>query len=175
MVAVMNVDSVRTIDISMLTDKQQDALNLLIQHKTSKEISRILGVSPHTVDQRIDSARRKLGVASRGELAQTYRQLLMVCERLTYEETHIAEQRDFDETSIPDITDTSAALLDPNWSKQEMQKDKAGSYQVIPELFSGPKGTAWRLVAILVIAVMLVVTVLGGIAIFVQLTEILTA
>ncbi|MDE2442643.1 MAG: LuxR family transcriptional regulator, partial [Betaproteobacteria bacterium] len=39
-----NVDTYK-----LLTDKQLDALNLLVKHKTSKEISRELGISPHTV------------------------------------------------------------------------------------------------------------------------------
>lgn len=40
-----------------LTAKQREVLDLLIQHMTSKEISRQLGISPHTVDQRIMLAR----------------------------------------------------------------------------------------------------------------------
>jgi len=59
-----------------LTDKQRAVLDLLIEHKTSKEISRELGISPHTVDQRIMLARAKLGVVTRIEVAQAYRRLL---------------------------------------------------------------------------------------------------
>ena len=33
-----------------LTAKQREVLDLLIEHKTSKEIARELGISPHTVD-----------------------------------------------------------------------------------------------------------------------------
>lgn len=56
-----------------LTAKQHEAVNLLIQHMTSKEISRILGISPHTVDQRIEAAKKKFGAETRGQLAQAYR------------------------------------------------------------------------------------------------------
>ncbi len=59
-----------------LTDKQRQVLDLLIQHKTSKEISRALGISPHTVDQRIMLSRAKLGVSTRSEVAQAYRRLI---------------------------------------------------------------------------------------------------
>ena len=59
-----------------LTTKQCQVLDLLIQHKTSKEISRMLGISPHTVDQRILLARAKLQVGTRSETAQAYRRLL---------------------------------------------------------------------------------------------------
>ena len=41
-----------------LTAKQREVLDLLIEHKTSMEIARRLGISPHTVDQRIQFAKR---------------------------------------------------------------------------------------------------------------------
>lgn len=53
-----------------LTAKQCEVLDLLIEHQTSKEISRKLGISPHTVDQRIMLARAKLNVGTRSEVAQ---------------------------------------------------------------------------------------------------------
>src|SRR6185503_13939202 len=73
-----------------LTAKQREVLDLLIEHKTSKEIARLLGISPHTVDQRIFFAREKLGVTSRGEVAVAYRRLVGVSGRTTYQETRIA-------------------------------------------------------------------------------------
>jgi DNA-binding CsgD family transcriptional regulator len=76
-----------------LSRKHRDVLDLLIEHKTSKEISRILQISPHTVDQRLDSARSRLGLGSRSELAAAYRRYLEhsgeIYERLTYENFHI--------------------------------------------------------------------------------------
>lgn len=41
-----------------LTDKQKEVLDLLVLRKTSRQIARELGNSPHTVDQRITAARR---------------------------------------------------------------------------------------------------------------------
>lgn len=61
--------------IKSLTDKQREVLELLIEHKTSKEISRELGISPHTVDQRLDTVRARLGAKNRSEIAQIYRRL----------------------------------------------------------------------------------------------------
>lgn len=76
-----------------LSSKHRDVLDLLIEHKTSKEISRILEISPHTVDQRLDSARSRLGLANRSELAAAYRRYLEqsgeIYERLTYQNFHI--------------------------------------------------------------------------------------
>ena len=37
-----------------LTDGQKACLRLVVDYHTSKEISRILGISPFTVDQRLD-------------------------------------------------------------------------------------------------------------------------
>ena len=76
--------------LSGLTDKQREVLDLLIEHKTSKEIARLLGISPHTVDQRIFFAKEKLGAASRNEAAAAYRRLVDVSGRTTYENSRIA-------------------------------------------------------------------------------------
>lgn len=75
--------------LAELTPKQREVLDLLIQHKTSKEISRLLGISHHTVDQRIMLARAKLGVGTRGEVAQAYRKLIEVYEQPVYEFSHV--------------------------------------------------------------------------------------
>src|SRR6187399_2210258 len=73
-----------------LTAKQRQVLDLLIEHKTSKEIARQLGISPHTVDQRIQFAKEKLGAGSRNEAAAAYRQLVVLSGRVTYEDSRIA-------------------------------------------------------------------------------------
>lgn len=156
-----------------LTGKQREALNLLIQHKTSKEISRILGISPHTVDQRIESAKRKFGVDSRGELAQAYQQYLQSCQKLTYGISHIAEPVPSVDSSISDMPEDEQAKLDPPRIDLDGQGPPPVGYQVVHELFYGPIGTAYRLVAILIIAILLIVAVLGGISIFVSLTQVL--
>jgi DNA-binding CsgD family transcriptional regulator len=157
----------------LLTEKQRDALNLLIQHKTSKQISRELRVSPHTVDQRIEFAKRKFGVATRGELAQAYLRWLTVHEQLTYEKSHIAELADRLETSISEQRDAVAGLVHSEWSDLEVPQSTATDYRVVPELFSGKSGVIYRLGAIFLIAVLMVITVLGGLTIFVTLTEIM--
>ena len=57
-----------------LTDKlsagQLEVLRLVDQHLSSKEIAARLGISPHTVDQRIRNAIRILGVARRQDAAR---------------------------------------------------------------------------------------------------------
>jgi len=71
--------------LDSLTEKQREVLDLLLEHKTSKEISRKLGISPHTVDQRMTQARVKLGLANRGEVANAYRRLKEMYEGATYQ------------------------------------------------------------------------------------------
>jgi len=53
-----------------LSQGQIDCLLLVDQHHSSKEIAVRLGISPHTVDQRIRGALEKLGVDRRGEAAR---------------------------------------------------------------------------------------------------------
>lgn len=55
--------------IEQLTQGQIDCLLLVHQHLTSKEIGPRLGISPHTVDQRIRSALRILGCKRRSQAA----------------------------------------------------------------------------------------------------------
>lgn len=73
-----------------LTIKQRAVLDLLLEHKSSKEIARTLGISPFTVDQRIAAARKKFGAASRAELARTYARSRDVYEGLVYEASYVA-------------------------------------------------------------------------------------
>ena len=56
--------------VMALTDGQRDCLRLVYNHMKSKDIARVLGVSPHTVDMRLRTAMRTLGVAGRIEAAR---------------------------------------------------------------------------------------------------------
>ena len=56
--------------VARLSPGQVDCLQLVDQHHSSKEIAVRLGISPHTVDQRIRGALEKLGVDRRGEAAR---------------------------------------------------------------------------------------------------------
>ncbi|MBA3512626.1 helix-turn-helix transcriptional regulator [Sphingomonas sp.] len=56
--------------IEQLTQGQIDCLLLVHQHLTSKEIGLRLGISPHTVDQRIRAALRILGCNRRSQAAK---------------------------------------------------------------------------------------------------------
>lgn len=70
-----------------LTEGQKACLRLVVQHYTSKEIARTLGISPFTVDQRLDAARRKLNAASRKDAAKKFAALeqYSISQPLVYE------------------------------------------------------------------------------------------
>lgn len=56
--------------IERLTDRQKDCLRLVAQGFTSKEIGRLLDLSPSTVDNHITMAVQLLGAPSRGAAAR---------------------------------------------------------------------------------------------------------
>jgi len=56
--------------VARLSQGQIECLLLVDRHHNSKEIAAQLGISPHTVDQRIRGALDKLGVERRGEAAR---------------------------------------------------------------------------------------------------------
>lgn len=58
---------------SELTDKQREALDLAAAGLTSKEIGRELGISPHSVDKRIDAVRAQLDAMPRNRLVREFR------------------------------------------------------------------------------------------------------
>ena len=53
----------------MLTPRQQDILDLIVQGKSNKEIARALAISPFTVRNHVSLLLRVLNVASREEAA----------------------------------------------------------------------------------------------------------
>jgi hypothetical protein len=93
---------------------------------------------------------------------------------MTYENSHIAEPSLSGESSVLDEPEPFRTMLDPNWSGLREPSWHPRSYQVVHEMFFGPMGTIYRLAAIVLMAVLLVVAVLGGISIFVAMTEILS-
>jgi DNA-binding CsgD family transcriptional regulator len=147
--------------LASLTDKQREVLDLLLEHKTSKEIARALQISPHTVDQRIQFAKDKLGVATRNEVAAAYRRLSEVYGRMTYGHLRIARS-----------TDTPHEVPRPGDRPAGSQGSEAGR-SVVQGWFDGRYGTLVRLVAIVWIAVLLMLLTLGSLAMLSTLSKLL--
>ena len=154
-----------------LTDKQREVLDLLIEHKTSKEISRLLGISPHTVDQRINGARARLGGLGRGQVASEYRRLRELWDSPVYQFSYMAPDAYLvDSRSGSDVAESAGDCL----SAATMEPAKApevADHRVGPALFEGPWGTWARLGAIIVLALLMILTVLGGISIFLTVSQ----
>ena len=153
-----------------LTDRQRQVLDLLIQHKSSKEIGRLLGISPHTVDQRLRFAREKLGARTRSEVAVTYRRLLETCGQTTYGKSRIAAGQPMtDEPGGPQGSLPGSSPLQRFRSRRRHEPE--ADFQVGPERFDGRDGTLVRLGWILGIAVLLVFVVVGTLALYSQIAE----
>jgi DNA-binding CsgD family transcriptional regulator len=153
-----------------LTGRQRQVLDLLIEHKSSKDIGRLLGISPHTVDQRLRFAREKLGARTRSEAAVAYRRLLEACGETTYGYSRIAADRPMpDESSGPQGSLPGSSPFQRFRSRRRHEPE--ADYQVGPELFGGRHGTLLRLGAIFAIALFLVLVALGGVAMFMELSQ----
>jgi DNA-binding CsgD family transcriptional regulator len=169
--------------LAELTGKQREVLDLLIEHKTSKEISRTLGISPHTVDQRINLARGKLGLTSRNQVAQEYRRLVQTYEAQTYERS-VYQKSDlapaairFDQ-SARDKLDSQLALSQtglavPGRTTLFKEWDGVDDYRVCPELLDGQWGTYARLGVIAGLALLFAVVILGGLSLFTVASQIM--
>jgi DNA-binding CsgD family transcriptional regulator len=85
-----------------LTDGQKACLRLVDDHHTSKEIARILGISPFTVDQRLDAARRKLNAPSRKDAAKIFAMMEHgISEPFVYEPQRLATASFGDTSATP--------------------------------------------------------------------------
>ncbi|MGB7408712.1 MAG: helix-turn-helix transcriptional regulator [Pontixanthobacter sp.] len=165
-------DNSRAFDnLQLLTYKQKEVLDLLLDHKTSKEIARELGISPHTVDQRINLAKAKLEIASRGELATAYRDAKQIYDKSIYQHSYV------DRLAIPlekSGKDDAAAYTLSNDRKSSFHRvedrDEA-DYRVVPEMFEGRFGKAARIVAMLIAALILLLLGIAGLTMFSELSE----
>jgi DNA-binding CsgD family transcriptional regulator len=80
--------------VSRLTPGQLDCLRLVDQHLSSKEIAVELGISPHTVDQRIRIALQTLGVERRAQAARLVARELGPYQRLIHQSPDIPAATD---------------------------------------------------------------------------------
>jgi DNA-binding CsgD family transcriptional regulator len=75
--------------VARLSAGQLDCLRLVDQHLNSKEIAAELGISPHTVDQRIRGALHILGVERRAQAARIVARYHGPYQRLIHQSPHI--------------------------------------------------------------------------------------
>ena len=75
--------------VARLSAGQLDCLRLVDQHLSSKEIAVELGISPHTVDQRVRGALQILGVERRTQAARLVAQVSGPYQRLIHQSPHV--------------------------------------------------------------------------------------
>src|SRR4051794_9263494 len=75
--------------VARLTAGQLDCLRLVDQHLNSKEIAAELGISPHTVDQRVRQSLQILGVERRAQAARIVAQYSGPYQRLIHQPPYI--------------------------------------------------------------------------------------
>ena len=88
--------------VARLSAGQLDCLRLVNEHLSSKEIAGELGISPHTVDQRIRGALQILGVERRAQAARIVAQHSQPYQRLIHQPPYIE--------AAPAPTDQGAAV-----------------------------------------------------------------
>jgi DNA-binding CsgD family transcriptional regulator len=75
--------------VARLSAGQLDCLRLVDQHLSSKEIAAELGISPHTVDQRVRQSLHILGVERRAQAARIVAQYSGPYQRLIHQSPYI--------------------------------------------------------------------------------------
>lgn len=86
--------------VGRLSPGQLDCLRLVDQHLSSKEIAVELGISPHTVDQRIRLALQILGVERRSQAARLVARELGPYQRLIHQSPDIPVDPDSDQSDV---------------------------------------------------------------------------
>lgn len=153
--------------LGSLTQKQIEVLDLLVKHRTTKEIAYKLNIAPNTVDQRISAVREKWGTANRKDTARRYAELIELCGKTTYEISHVDDACDEEEQTDQDLpvdpvfvlSDASPLVSHQDWGDERISRP-AGL-----EAFDAKFGRAGRLVAILVLAMILAMTLASSLAI----------
>ena len=131
-----------------LTAKQLEALDLAAGGFTSKEIARKLGISPHSVDKRIDAVRIQLDSMPRQRLVREFREWNSGCETPTGGSSPLDDRpyvapdggaQSADETLV--FGDSLALGSHPSWD---------GSLRWLrPGISPSDLGTGWRLLLVL--------------------------
>lgn len=152
--------------LSALTDKQRDVLDLVLAHKSSKEIARTLGISPYTVDQRITAARQKLGASTRRELALVYGGLRGTCGETAYQFPYVVNQQfQAQELSRDQFVDPVLTLSDTSFVRSSAPWQTESVRLVGLEALDNRFGVAGRIGVIFGLAVAIALLMLAMLAI----------
>jgi DNA-binding CsgD family transcriptional regulator len=152
--------------LERLTEKEREALDLVLERLSSKEIAlRLGGLSPKTIDQRLDGARTKLGAATRVDAARRYAELLGTPERIRYQPFPVSPTNISDASEVGVPADAVYTLGDAATFGSSVPWTAAASDWGAPKFRGKALGTAPLLVLILAGAAVLLAVVLLGIGV----------
>lgn len=129
-----------------LTSKQIEALALVADGRTNKEIATELGISISAAVQRIESIRIKFDGASKAELGRIYREYEdgLACKEFTGNSFQVPSSQDFTAEATWDRPASSMTLSDsmtfeanPPWSTRRETR-------LVPEMLDGRNAVAYR-------------------------------
>ncbi len=152
-----------------LTAKQTEVLDLLVLHRTTKEIARELGIAPNTVDQRIAGVREKWGTANRKETARHYDYLRSLCGKTICEFPRVDERPEDAESLLQDLPEAPHFVLSdarslvgyPEWLDDEVDVPAPAGLEAFDRKF----GRVGRLGAVLVLAMIMAITLATSLAV----------
>ena len=144
-----------------LTEKQRACLDLLIEHKTSKEIARLLDISKHTVDQRLNAARDTLNARDRNDTAFVYGQLKRIYDRMTYDAVEVPERPTLVRSEFPNGSPPNLIELQDSLSNMGRPLGKRSSFR---GLWRRDYGSATRVGIMMAMLAFVVLILLGGLS-----------
>lgn len=157
-------------EFDFLTAKQKAALDLLANHRTSKEIAHTLGVSETSVNRRIEVVKLRLGGITRQELARRYNLWLaanagtdtepsytshLPCVETTGDILQLAEQDGPAEKPDRDSAVSETTFEDPVAMAIEAPWKEWSEPRIVPRVLDGDNATLTRgaTIAILLLAI----------------------
>jgi DNA-binding CsgD family transcriptional regulator len=133
--------------LQRLTPKEREALDLVSQRHTTKEIARLLDLSLNAVDTRLFNARDKLGARDRNDAVRIYLQLQQACGKTTIGSPPVFGFASGPLAAPPEpqsarftLQDVASFTLPPPWEMAERVK--------LSEDWDRRFGRVWRVIAI---------------------------
>lgn len=160
--------------LSRLSPKEREVLDQILLHKSLKVIAHDLEITLSAVDQRLKSARTKLGAADRNEAARLYSALITACMNSTCGSEVIGTAQDPQLIQSPELPsgsmfkfeDSATIVVPPPWFEQS---HRTAVSEVLDEKF----GRLWRVAAIPVFAVTIAILALALMAMAQSLGQLL--
>jgi len=160
--------------LGRLSPKERELLDQILLHKSLKVIAHDLGVTQSAIDQRLKSARSKLGAADRNDAARRYSGLLASCRESTYGFEELGTDPESPVTDISEPASGSTFTFHDSATFQVMPPWDGGRQRsTVPEFLDENIGTLWRIVAIPVFAVATAMLALALMAMAKALSELL--